>query len=184
MINYLVGPKWDRRQITIAPKGSIAILMSGGIDSYVLYNLIKNYDPTIYNINRADGFDRAWRVEQLTGKPVIRFDETTTNPDNRIKEAIWSIQKKHDQLYMGMNHIPPIYHFPEFADKAPHRPWHHGNEKLVTPFLHLYKYHIIELADQLSISLKDTHSCISNSSVECGECWQCREKQWGYEQLD
>ena len=51
------------------------------------------------------------------------------------------------------------------------------------PFLHLYKYHIIDLARQEKIDLSDTMSCIASIDQECGKCWQCMEKKWGIDQI-
>jgi hypothetical protein len=181
---YIVGPSWDKRLIAISPIGKIAILMSGGIDSLVLYHLIQSHDPAVYTIDREDGFDDPSRVESLISKKVNRFKETTLNTDLRVREAIYEIQKDYDQLYIGINHTPPSYYFPELKDGAPYRPWRiQDNDKLIAPFLHLYKYHIIDLANQLNIDLSGTLSCLTDNTTECKECWQCREKIWGYEQL-
>ena len=51
------------------------------------------------------------------------------------------------------------------------------------PFLHLYKYHIIDLANRNNISLEYRHACIEQNKGHCGTCWQCLEKKWGYDQL-
>ena len=182
---HKVGPTWDRRLVTISPAGKIALMMSGGIDSLVLYNLIKSYNPDVYTIDRKDGFDNPSRVESLTNQKVHRFKETTLNPDLRIREAIASIQSKYDQLYIGINHTPPSHYFPDLKDGAPYRPWRiQNNDKLIAPFLHLYKYHIIDLANKLNIDLSNTMSCLTNTINECKECWQCREKIWAYKQLE
>lgn len=159
--------------------------MSGGIDSWVLYNMLN--DPIIFNIARSDGFDAADRVRKLTGKPIIEIPESTTDHWQRVDAGIDHILKNYDidQLYHGINLTPPIDIFPEFNILSkPYRPWRVDHPRLQTPFLHLYKYHIIDIADSLSISLEDTRSCIDNASGdECGQCWQCKEKNWGFQQL-
>lgn len=184
-MQYICGPNWDQRVVTINQQGKVGIIMSGGIDSWVLYNLLDN--PTIFNIARADGFDSAARVRQLTGKPVIEIPEITNEHWRRVGTAIDHIFANYniDQLYYGINVIPPTEYFPEFNSVGkPGRPWRVDRQDLKAPFLHLYKYHIVELANQLHIPLEDTRSCIINSGgEECGECWQCKEKKWGFQQL-
>ena len=159
--------------------------MSGGIDSWVLYNMLN--DPIIFNITRSDGFDTVDRVRKLTGKTIIEIPESTTDHWRRVDVGIDHILKKYDvdQLYHGINLTPPIDIFPEFNILSkPYRPWRVNHPRLQTPFLHLHKYHIIDIADSLSISLEDTRSCIDNASGdECGQCWQCKEKKWGFQQL-
>lgn len=184
-MRYICGPKWDQRVVEINERGSVGIVMSGGIDSYVLYKLLK--DPIIFNIKRKDGFDNPSRVRYLTGKEITEIDEATNDAENRIGRTIENILNKFPltQLYIGINHIPPLDVFPEFNFPGkPYRPWRIDNTIVKAPFLHLYKYHIIDLANQLGLDLSETRSCIHNAAGdECGECWQCREKRWGYEQL-
>ena len=184
-MHYICGPDWDQRVISIDQGGKVGIIMSGGLDSWVLYNMLT--DPIIFNITRSDGFDGAARVRELTGKPVIEIPEPTTDHWQRIDIAIENILENCnvDQLYDGNNMTPPIDIFPEFNILSkPIRPWRCDHPRYKTPFLHLYKYHIIDLANQLEIPLDGTRSCIVNASGdECGKCWQCKEKKWGFEQL-
>ena len=184
-MQYICGPNWDQRIISVEQKGKVGILMSGGIDSWVLYNLLN--DPIIFNITRADGFDGADRVRKLTGKQITEIPESTTNHWQRVDIGIDYILENYDvdQLYDGINLNPPIDLFPEFNILSkPYRPWQINVPRLKTPFLHLHKYHTIDLANQLKIPLEDTRSCIDNASGnECGQCWQCKEKKWGFEQL-
>lgn len=182
---YVAGPSWDQRIVSLDPKGDIALLMSGGIDSYVLYHLLKPYNPEVVVIDREDGFDNPAKVEVLIRNKVVRFAETSLNPDTRIRDGIKHLENIYDQVYIGINHVPPAEHFPELQQDAPYRPWKiRSPSKVVAPFLYLYKYHIIDLANRCGIDLSNTLSCISNTEYNCGQCWQCREKQWGYDQLN
>jgi hypothetical protein len=183
-MKYICGPLWDQRVVNLTEFGKVGIVMSGGIDSYVLYHLLKN--PIIFNIARADGFDTANRIRTLTGKDVIEVPESTTDPKSRIGDTIDVILNRYpiDQLYIGINRTPPDDLFPEFdTPNKPYRPWRLDGV-VKAPFLHLYKYHIIDLAKKLGVNLLDTRSCIDNASGdECGHCWQCKEKNWGFQQL-
>ena len=46
-MKFECGPKWDTRIINIKPKGKIGILMSGGGDSYILYEILKSYSSIV-----------------------------------------------------------------------------------------------------------------------------------------
>lgn len=186
-MQYICGPEWDQRVVNLNPRGNVGIVMSGGIDSWVLYNLLTNHTkPIIFNIVRKDGFDTVDRVRNLTKRPVIGVPESTTHHAMRVPEGIWKILREYDldELYYGINAGPPTNHFPEFASEdQPRRPWKIIEDQLKAPFLHLYKYHIIDLALKRNIDLSGTMSCIRSTISPCGECWQCREKIWGYSQL-
>ena len=53
-MNYICGPLWDRRIVNIDQQGKVGIVMSGGLDSYVLYHLLD--DPIVFNIKREVGW--------------------------------------------------------------------------------------------------------------------------------
>ena len=184
-MKIVCGPDWDERVVTIDNYKNPGIIMSGGIDSWVLYNLLDS--PTVFNIVREDKFDSAGRVEQLTGKPVIQIPELTTEHWARVPTAIDHILNHYniDVLFYGINITPPLEYFSEFdTEDKPGRPWKIDTPRLATPFLHLYKYHIIDIANKHNIDLSNTRSCIRHvDGEECGVCWQCREKKWGFDQL-
>lgn len=182
---YIAGPKWDRRIVEINPKKNIGIAMTGGIDSWVLYNLLPS-NVKIFSIVRADGFDSVERIKHLTGRDdIITIDEPTTVHHRRVREGLVQILEQYDidELYTGVNHIPPLAHFPEFEEGKPNRPWTVPDGRLVCPFLHLHKYHIIDLANQYNINLSRTQSCLTLHDGHCGTCWQCRERKWGFDQI-
>ena len=184
MTEYIVGPDWDQRVVKINQQGKVGIIMSGGIDSLVLYHLLD--DPLVFNIKREDGFDGAERVRKLTGKEVIEVEEQSTEHDKRVWYTSNRIIEEYDldQLYNGSNMIPPIHLFPEFKDGYADRPWKNPDPFMVVPFQMLYKYHIISFAKMMNIDLSNTLSCISNTEEACGVCWHCRERQWGFDNAD
>jgi len=85
-----------------------------------------------------------------------------------------------DELYTAVNIIPHTEYFPEFISEGkPGRPWSiPEDEPVKCPFLHLYKYHIIDLANRYNIDLSQTQTCLIQLEGHCGKCWQCLEKQW------
>lgn len=184
------GPDWDRRVINIdTAKENIGISMSGGIDSYVLYYLLCKFTtPKIFNFVRPDGFDQQEQIKKLTGRDDITIiPELNPDPNQRIVAAWDHVIAEYDIdfLYTGMNIIPHTEYFPEFSTTGsgkPTRPWRIEG-KLKAPFLHLYKYHIIEIANHFSIDLSKTQSCLTQLKGHCGKCWQCKERQWGFDNV-
>lgn len=185
--NYICGPIWDQRIINITlSKGPKGILMSGGLDSWVLYSLLIKYvDPKellIFNIKRPDKIDNSSRVKTLTGRSdIIEIDLVNT-----VKNSIDVIidQYSDTQIFTGMNIIPHTEYFPEFGDDhRPRRPWKIDWPSVSVPFHHLYKYHIIDLAMRNHIDLSETLTCTILPDKHCEKCWQCRERIWGFEQL-
>ena len=161
--------------------------MSGGIDSWVLYNLLPNRDNVIiYTFETASGVDDVETVKKLTGRDDIIVLPTLPEDSTPVKSGLRSLVLSHglDQLYTGVNQVPHYKYFPEFAEpNEPPRPWRINSNVLMTPFLHLYKYHLIWLANDLGIDLSETQSCTTQKIGHCGTCWWCREKQWAYDQL-
>jgi len=188
MTKYVCGPSWDRRLFDINPKGNIGLMITGGLDSWVMYHILKSQTSnfTLFNITRKDGFDSPQRIRLLTGQTVVEIEDVGEHT-GRVAAGVDNILANHsvDQLYLALNRDPPIEHFPQFSMIGrPYRPWRIDHPKIVTPFLHLYKYHIIDVANCLNIDVNNTLSCINTRDRHCGKCWQCLERQWGYEQLN
>lgn len=188
LASYICGPTWDQRIVNI-PLGhqSVGILMSGGLDSWVLYSLlIKHIDPeqlNIFNIKRPDGIDSASKIRDLTNRSdVVEIDLVDT-----VKKSIDVVIDLYPntQIFTAVNIIPHTDYFPEFGDdERPRRPWKIDWPSVNVPFHHLYKYHIIDLAVRNGIDVSNTSSCTRLPNKHCGECWQCRERRWGFEQLN
>jgi uncharacterized Rmd1/YagE family protein len=185
-MNLICGPDWDKRVVTIEPKGKMGLLMSGGIDSFVLFNLLPE-NTIIFNIKRQDQFDSVNLVRKLTKKDVIEVDELQIEKQEMVRFTMYHIADLYnlDQMYTGINCIPNLQHFPEFVEDNPYRPWRitDVDHNVVAPFLHLYKYHIIDIANKNNIDLSNTQSCSVYLHGHCGKCWSCKEKEWGYNQL-
>lgn len=189
-MDYICGPEWDKRILTFNSKPNSGILMSGGIDSFVLYNLFEMYKPKIFHIKLISGADDINHVKKLTKRgdiiSVKDYPYDPKKPTKKFEKVAKEIFRKYkiDELYLASNRIPPIDCFPEFNSKRkPHRPWVTDNSKIKLPFLTLYKYHIIDLAKRLKIDLSQTQSCLIRKTGHCGKCWQCRERAWAYKQL-
>jgi tRNA(Ile)-lysidine synthase TilS/MesJ len=188
-MEFVCGPSWNKRIIEIEPKEKIALCMSGGIDSWVLYNLLGKFvdlnDIGIFNL-RKDEFDVVHHVKKLTNRNDIIIVDDEDRSVNRFNFFIEKIKDKYDyeEIYIALNVIPHLAYFPEFSKNGvPNRPWKIDQQNIKAPFLHLYKYHIIDLAHRHFIDLRNTHSCIASPIANCGTCWQCMERSWAFDQL-
>lgn len=45
-----------------------------------------------------------------------------------------------------------------------------------TPFLHLDKFEVFNIGEQLGLDLSETWSCASNSEIQCGYCVPCKNR--------
>ena len=193
-LEFTCGPEWDRRVITLRPKKKIGLLVSGGIDSTVLYHLLKDHsDLTLYhmhNIRNKPAYVRnAIGDDNLDIKTFSEKDFSSTKilGGELLKLKAISLEQENDidQLYSAGNALPPASHFPEFNIDGIFRSWKFPEDSFMAgPFLPLFKYHIIDLAIKLNIDLTATHSCTRNlDGSECRECFNCMERTWGYAQL-
>lgn len=177
-MQYICGPTWDQRVVNIDPQPEVALLMSGGIDSLVLYHLLKRQsDVDVYTAQRDDGFDTPQTVAELIGYYPQTINVDPKNPPTMMVKAIQNIRGK--DVYLGLNVQPPIEHFPQFdIDGRPYRPFYIPFPNIHAPFLHVYKYHIFDLAHKEGIDISGTQSCLEYTVGHCGRCWQCREITW------
>lgn len=183
MIEYKCGPTWDRRIVTLDPPKKVALLMSGGIDSLVLYNLLsKHTEVEVYTADRGDGFDTPLTVAEHIGKFPNTISVDPSNPKEMMVKAIQNIRGF--DIYLGLNVQPPIEHFPQFdIDGRPYRPFYIPFKNVKAPFLHMYKYHIIDLAHKEGIDISESQSCLQYRVGHCSRCWQCREITWAFDML-
>ena len=58
--------------------------------------------------------------------------------------------------------------------------------KTAIHFLHLYKYHVIDLYYRLDAEelINVTHSCTATKEGHCYDCMWCHERQWAFKQLN
>lgn len=183
---YECGPRWDRRIIEIEQKENAGILMSGGLDSWVLYNLLGR-NVKIFNYHRTDVIDNKLKLEKLTERTdIISVENNGSNKVNIDYCGEW-IMKNYDvsEVYIAANIIPHLAYFPEFDSMGvPGRKWHDNHFFIKAPFNQLYKFHIIDLAVRHNIDLQQTNSCLFQEDRHCMECWQCKERKWGFSQLE
>lgn len=183
------------KQNNIKKDYRIGVLVSGGIDSALLYyllllenlNLENKFTITPYTILRKEG-------SRYYAQPVINFINKKFNlpftglnivGDNTLDEAMQvfsgmrEILSHNDFVYVGAIAARPE-HLMGWAKWDPIETF---REKY--PFAKLEKSHIMDLIFQLNLEmlLTLTHSCAVNEKQPCLKCNGCLERQWGLETI-
>ncbi len=164
------------------------LMLSGGADSsLLLWLLVKNnFNLTTFTIERKHGeLENSKKIVDWVNNyfkssipyPVMMQPESNDH-SMHIRFALRKIFQKKlaSHLYFGITQNPPV----KLSGNVPIR---HStdNEKLITPFWHLNKQHIIHLYKNFDImELFDiTNSCQIYVDKHCGECFHCQERSWG-----
>jgi 7-cyano-7-deazaguanine synthase in queuosine biosynthesis len=204
MVDIICGPEWDQRVIRLKPKSKVGVLMSSGMDSTTILQLLLTNFPDIdiklFNIQTGPN-----KV-----KPVINklLEQMSCNlPLNIIGEKLWDtpMYNHHARLWKGFQEIrdewdveelycgniqsPREEFFPRFnihSPEFPKRPWLTKDPFLKNPLEHLEKYHVLEVGRRYGFTdlHKTTVSCNRYELWNCGECMGCDELKWAYKQLD
>lgn len=173
----------------------IGVLISGGIDSALLYYLIlkENYDTgnnfiiTPYSMMRKEG-SRIFAIKvteyihSLFNIPTEKLNivgDNSLEENKQVESAISDVMKENDFVYLGIIEAQPQHlvnwETPRFKETINRR----------YPFLTLNKSHIIDLTIKLNLAhlFSITHSCAINEEIPCNNCNGCNERTWGFEQL-
>jgi hypothetical protein len=175
----------------------IHVMVSGGMDSaLILYLLVlfsqRRHEIVAYTVPKTDG---AW----THANAVIDWLRTRMNANISGPIPVGNPRLEHDfqvrsgfeealdhykapKLWLAENQNPS----PEFkmGGLYPNRMAENKFDYLVTPFLHLYKSHIVQLCKDLALDelITLTHTCTELRDDRCGACFACTERAWGFEQ--
>lgn len=194
---YECGPAHDRRQfeIVLPQYKKLGVLVSGGIDSALLYHLLlkeikeQGTDHTVrpLYITRKEGssyyalpvIDHVQKLFDSTVLPA-RLGNTQLPEHEQVRSAVEQAYRllHLEVVYVGTLVVRPehmIGWFPVRADETAH---------FKTPFQHLEKSHVIDMFYQLGLVdlLSKTYSCIQEPH-RCKECNGCKERAWGFAEL-
>lgn len=172
------------------------IMLSGGLDSAVLFYLLIQEEPKIqlqpFTINKSDGAARYANpiIEHFNKKFNLNIPNTiyvgdpTVHHRSQSKTAVIDIFANHpvDHLFIGINQNPPeLDHLPG----APLRDKRSTDPRIIFPFVDMYKTDIIDLMFKHNQEdlIYITHSCTEQSVGRCNKCWQCTERYWSFSKL-
>jgi diphthamide synthase (EF-2-diphthine--ammonia ligase) len=196
----ICGPKTDQRTLKLelpTDPLKIAIFISGGIDSALLYYLLLEENSRMGNIHnivpvtvlRKEG-------SKYFAKPVVAHvrsmfglsyvdpivvGNNTLPEEQQVKSGVHEVFKlKFDRAYTGL-----IEQLPQHMIGWQPIPYSETVE-FKAPLSKLNKSHIIDLCAQLNLEnlFYITHSCSAQEIGRCNNCNGCNERSWAFEQLN
>lgn len=196
-IEFTCGPQHDLQKFKIGLPLPLrlGVLVSGGIDSAILYWILNylnsqhGWKHTIkpFTIHRREGspvhapmvIDYVNNYFSINNKITIVGNNTLPEPQ-QVASGVREVFESHlaNVLYLGN-----IKMFPEHA-VGWSIPKIQDTHMVRSPMLHLNKSHVLDLVIRCNQPelFKITHSCI-HSSGRCYKCNGCNERSWGFEQL-
>lgn len=173
----------------------IGILVSGGLDSALLYYLLlkENFDIgskfsiTPYTILRKEG-SRHYAIKTINhihqhfNLPVIELNcvgDNTLPEIQQVESGVDAALKENDFVYVG------IIEAREEHSEGWTRYKFKETFRRKYPLLNLQKSHIVDLIYKSGIEsvIPYTHSCAINELVPCEKCNGCKERTWGFDQI-
>lgn len=203
------GPKDDKREIKIelpAHHQRIGVMLSGGADSAILLYLLalerkmsgSNHKLIPLTVPRTDGASNyvdaiVLKVNELVpesniplpvrlGDPTVHHSEQT-NTGERDARRLHGIE----HIFYGSQAHPPVPMPGEYPGR-PDRTEYLNNKGQVSttcPFALLDKRHTIDLYEifQVWSLIELTHSCTHQTQGRCGQCYNCKEREWAIADL-
>lgn len=195
------GPVDDQRTVTLllpsSRKLKIAVFISGGIDSAILYYMLLKVNEELENIHEIVPFT-VLRKEgsRHFAKPVVAHvnshyklpyvdpiivGDNTLPETEQVKSGLQDVWKlKFDRAYTGL-----IQQLPEHMIGWSSIPYQQ-TQRFKAPFCHLNKSHVVDLIIKLDQSalFYITHSCDIHEISRCNSCNGCNERSWGFQQLN
>lgn len=194
------GPINDTRtlKIILHPfRKTIGVLISGGLDSALLYyllrNLLKNTDYNLvpFYIRRTENSEQfALHVVEFVNKKLDLDNQLLTYIDidqsDTELEVNSGLQKINNMSYIKVIYLGLIQTLPEHALNVSTPILPLSTEKIVYPFRNLNKSHIVDLIFKLNLEkiFEITHSCVYNIQGRCNVCNRCNERRWAFQQLN
>ena len=171
----------------------IGFFISGGFDSMVLLFfccLLKkehslNTEFKIFTVPRYDDSEAHSNrvIDYISKKLNMKFDVNLVgNPDLhhsiQVFSGIRESLKLVDSILLGDTKNPE--HLPNGPLRVKST-----TKRVVQPFFQYTKKDTVELAIKLDI-IKEisslSHTCTQSNLLRCNQCWQCRERAWGFSQ--
>ncbi len=178
-------------------KEKIGVFISGGLDSAVLYFLILLKNKSLGNlheivpitIHRKEGSKHFAKLvisyvnacHGLTPPDTLIVGDTTLPEIEQVKSGVLEAYSLgFDIVYVGV-----IKQLPEHMIGYEIIPYGESYEFRV-PFKLLDKSNVIDIAKQFKQEglFQITHSCDIHEIGRCNTCNGCRERIWGFSQLD
>lgn len=160
----------------LRPEGRIAVMLSNGMDSKVVLEMLKMVHDNITTINliRPTGRDIS-----STADVKLSLVDGSGEYERVCNTILHNIIPYFDQVWCGENAVPNIEWFKNHED-VPTRGTKEIDGNYYSPFLFHDKAVIVALAKKYNIDVSDTVSCIVHQDHHCKQCWFCKEREYGY----
>lgn len=191
------GPLDDRRTLNIELnflRRRIGVMVSGGLDSALLYYLIQSLVDDRYTVTPFI-IDRPNDGSSIYAQPVIDYVNSVLNKPPQVG-TILHISENDSELQVGagvrelanhnvnINYIGLIETLPIhcIGVPGPYKPI--NSEKFIFPFKDLNKSHIVDLVCKVNQQelFSITHSCVYKKD-RCSMCNRCNERYWAFTKL-
>ena len=174
----------------------IAVCISGGIDSAIMYYLILEENRRLGNLHkivpvtvlREEGSKHFANL--VVGHVLASFGKQHENAlvlgdpslpdDQQVRSAVRHAHRLgFDRTYVGIIDELPEHYIgwtrPDFPE----------NDFFKTPLSNLQKLHVLNLVIQFNQQelFHITHACCKFPIGRCGACNGCNERRWGFNQL-
>lgn len=194
------GPEKDKRSITLSlpeAPSKLGVLVSGGLDSAILYYLLSleniqsgsKHEIVPLSILRKEGsrYFSNLVVAHVQSALNLPLTPPTMVGDNTLFEfeqvgsgVRQAFSEGFDQVYLGIIYQLEIH--TEGWNPIPYK----VSDRLRAPFRKLTKAHIVDLIRQYNQTalFNITHSCAIYEVGRCNDCNGCKERAWGFGQLN
>lgn len=173
---------------------TFGFFISGGLDSAILLyacclvreqeNLPSRFEVVTVPRHDDSSVHSARIVEWINKQFNINLITTTCgDPDvhhsRQVLSGVEIMWNKLDHLVFG-----DTANVPHIPDGPVRYPYTGGDDKVLQPFMKVYKDQTVRLAIELGLTelMEITHSCTSSKTLRCRECWQCKERAWAFEE--
>jgi hypothetical protein len=196
------GPDSDKRQIEIKfheNKQRIGVMLSGGADSAILLYLLalerklegSTQEIVPFTVARPDG---AWnyvkpivdKINQMLNIALpdpIQVGDPSLHHSKQGRSGELEARSKYniDHFYYGSQQHPPV----PMPGEYPARPDKIELPGTTIPFALVDKRHTLGLYEvfQAWPLIELTHSCTALTEGRCGECYNCKEREWALGEL-
>ncbi len=191
-IDMVCGPTSDIRNFNLTlplMKRKIGVLVSGGLDSALLYYALKkieneNYSIKPFTFKRDDGSEKHAQIvideiHKQLGKDKVNttWIQLSKKVDSHYEVGVGTsdllMSNIVNCLYMGIIDTLPEHSvgYPIFKVE--------DNTLIRYPLKNLTKIHVVDLIIKFKQEylFTITHSCVYNQTP-CGHCNRCNEKKW------
>lgn len=201
-MKILAGPENDKREIDISlPEGKkrIGVMLSGGADSAILLYLLAlerklgntDHELVPFTVARPDG---AWnyvkpiadKIKSMLGvefSDPIQVGDPTLHHSKQGRSGEIEAREKYgvEHCFYGSQQHPPV----PMPGEYPARPDQVDLPGTTIPFALVDKRHTLDLYEvfQAWPLIELTHSCTALTEGRCGECYNCKERQWALNEL-